>query len=161
MKNFKVKDPIFHESGWVYKNEDEQVILDNEFNLYKSGTKLVLNNDNYTINYRKTLSLNFGLSEEELDEKCKLSVKKARLVTWDIYVPFNDDKDAGGFVGKLNFKDSNNSWYIWDNNAGLVWMQAEDKFTSVADARRAAIEFVKKNAKAYIDDNGEISLKWN
>ena len=161
MKNFKVKDPIFHESGWAYKNEDEQVILDNEFNLYKSGTKLVLNNDNYTINYRKTLSLNFGLSEEELDEKCKLSVKKARLVTWDIYVPFNDDKEAGGFVGKLNFKDSNNSWYIWDNNAGLVWMQAEDKFASVADARRATIEFVKKNAKAYIDDNGEISLKWN
>lgn len=161
MKDFKVKDPIFHESGWAYKNEDGQVILDNEFNLYRSGTKLVLNNDNYTINYKKTLSLNSDLSKEKLDEKCRLSVESARLVTWDIYVPFNDDKDAGGFVGKLNFRDSNNSWYIWDNNAGVVWIQAEDKFTSVVDARRAAIEFIKKNARAYIDENGEISLKWN
>lgn len=161
MKEFKVKDPIFHESGWAHKNEDGQVILDNEFNLYRSGTKLVLNNDDYTINYRKTLSLNLGLSKEKLDEKCKLSVENVRLVTWDIYVPFNDDKDAGGFVGKLNFRDSNNSWYIWDNNTGVVWMQVENKFASVADARRAAIEFVKKNAKAYIDDNGRISLKWN
>lgn len=64
MKDFKVKDPIFHESGWAYKNEDGQVILDNEFNLYRSGTKLVLNNDNYTINYKKTLSLNSDLSKK-------------------------------------------------------------------------------------------------
>lgn len=54
---FKVEDPEAHESGWaLYRNH--QVILTNKFMNFESGTRLVLEDDDYTINIPATRAIN-------------------------------------------------------------------------------------------------------
>lgn len=54
---FKVEDPEAHESGWALYR-DHHAILTNEFMSFDSGTRLVLESDNYTINLTATKALN-------------------------------------------------------------------------------------------------------
>ena len=74
MKNFKVREPLYGETGWAIKNDKNEIILDNDFKLYKCGTKLVLNDDNYTINFKRTHALNNNLTQKELSELCSINI---------------------------------------------------------------------------------------
>lgn len=54
---FKVEDPEVHESGWALYRK-HHAILTNEFMNFESGTTLVLEDDNFTINVPATKALN-------------------------------------------------------------------------------------------------------
>lgn len=46
---FKVRDPQVGETGWAFTNDQDQVILDNNFDQFPAGTILFLADDGFTI----------------------------------------------------------------------------------------------------------------
>lgn len=161
MKDFKIREPLYGETGWAFKNDKNEIILDNDFKLYKYGTKLVLNNDNYTINFKKTHALNEDLTEKELSELCLVNINNIRFTGWNLFLPLKNDGEAGSVVATLRFRDSVEKWYIFDKVKGLIWIGPEDQFPHIKDVKAYTLDFIKKNAKAYITDSGNICLKWN
>lgn len=162
MKDFKVKEPLYGETGWAFKNDKNEIILDNEFKLYKSGTKLVLNDDDYTINYIKTRLLNEPLSEKRVKELSKININSIEFHGWNVFAYFNKNKGAGSVVASLKFRDKEEEWYLWDPNKGAIMIGPEKEFKTVKNAKKAALDYIKKNATALIDENtGLIRLNWN
>lgn len=161
MKDFKIREPLYGETGWAVKNDKNEIILDNDFKLYKCGTKLVLNNDNYTINFKKTHILNNNLTQKELNKLCSVNIENLRFSCWDLFLPLKNESEAGSVVATLNFRDSAKKWYIFDKANGLIWIGPEKQFLHIRDVKEYTLNFIKENATAYISDNGDIRLKWN